>query len=410
MASNIGSQTVTLLFHTIANSLEWNKRFIDIRKIGIYTGGWLSIINNTTAQISSLICEISDGNYQVKIKTATTVNITVSSTTPYIVLRWTYTGSVTNDFMSLLAVVTPATNDVVVGKCTFDGSLHLNGFNYGDTTYSRTDPAIQDLFLKVEATGDSDLRVRIRSGRIQTASANISIADQKSDLITRPVSYSKVYLVYVNTDTGIISIDSSGTAAITPVAPNYGGKLVLAEITLASTDTSISQSKIKDVRSFINIGRDYIARRDYIQIRDTKSSQTPGGTFTHGAWRIRDLTEIASDDGGHATLLSNQITLAAGTYECAIMCPARWVNHHRARLFNISDNAVVEYGDNAHSTGADITYSTIIKKFTITTPKVLRIEHFCDQSRGVDGFGCAGSNPGDGAPEIFTTAEFWKVA
>jgi hypothetical protein len=262
MPSNTGSQKVTLLFFTPANSPEWNLRFAEIRKTGVYSGGWLSIINNTTAQISPLVCEISDGTYQVKVKTAAAVNITVNSTIPYIILRWVYTGSATNDFMSLLAVATPLVNDLVVGKCTFDGSLHLNGFTYGDTTYQRSNPAIQDLFLKVEETGDLDMRVRVRGGRIQTSSGIIFIEDQKDFyLFTPPASpNSKVYLVYIDTITGNIGVDASGTAALNPLAPDYAGKLVIAEVTLAYTDTiSIPQSKIKDVRSFITANlKEYI--------------------------------------------------------------------------------------------------------------------------------------------------------
>jgi len=74
-------------------------------------------------------------------------------------------------------------------------------------------------------------------------------------LFTLPSSNSKVYLVYVDTSNGAICIDSSGTEAVSPVAPDYKGKLVLAEVTLASTDTDITASKIKDVRPFLTSER-----------------------------------------------------------------------------------------------------------------------------------------------------------
>jgi len=250
MPADTGSQVVTILYYTAANSSIINKRFQGIRQTGIYSGGYLSVVDNTHAQISILVCEISDGTYQVRVETTSTVNLLVAVGTPYIVLRWTYTGAVT-DYMELLAVATPTTNDVVIGKCTFDGSSHLNGFSYQDTSYPRLTPNTQDLFLNVESTVDTELRVRIRAGRIQTNDCVVDIADQKSDLFVPPSSNSRIDLVYIS-DVGVITIDSSGTAAASPSAPAYKGKLVLAEVTLTVGDTNIVVSKIKDVRNFLS--------------------------------------------------------------------------------------------------------------------------------------------------------------
>jgi len=247
--ANIGNQTVTILFYRPANSSIVNKRFQGIRQTGIYSGGYLSVVDNTTAQISTLVCEISDGTYQVRIETASTVNLTVAEGTPYIVLRWAYTGTVT-DYMELLAVATPAANDLVVGKCTFVGG-NLNGFNYQDSSYPRTTPSTQDLFLKVEPTETSERRVRIRAGRIQTNSAVIDISDQKSDLFDTLASNSRIDLIYINKSTGAVEIET-GVAALNPVVPDYKGKIVLAEITLTAGYTNITASMIKDVRNFIS--------------------------------------------------------------------------------------------------------------------------------------------------------------
>ena len=252
MPANVGSQTVTLLFGARADSRTINRRFDDVRKPGIYSGGYLTVVDASNARLSTLTCEISDGTYQVKISTGATVMISVAQATPYIVLRWTYTGSTTNDFMDYQAVASPSANDLVVGKCTFTGGGALQGFNYTE----RTTPMIMDLFLKVEPTADTELRVRVRAGRVQNGKETIQIPDQKTSLFSPPSSNSRVYLVYVNRATGVISIDSSGTPAASPVAPNYAGKMVLAEVTLASTATDITASNIVDVRDFANMSYD----------------------------------------------------------------------------------------------------------------------------------------------------------
>jgi hypothetical protein len=156
-----------------------------------------------------------------------------------------YTGDETDDYMSIITTATPLANDLVVGKCTFTGGGNLQGFDYTE----RSTPNTQDLFLKVEVTGDLDLRVRVRAGRIQNGNASIIIPDQKSGLFVPPAENSRIDLVYVNVATGAITIEQ-GVSGISPFVPSYAGKLVLAEVTLQSTSTSITSDMIQDARNF----------------------------------------------------------------------------------------------------------------------------------------------------------------
>jgi len=250
MPENKGTQTVSLIHYTAATSPNVNKRHQDIRELGIYQGGRLTAVVDKSVSLSSLIAEISDGTYQVKVETTTVVSLTAVEATPYFVLRWTYTGAA-SDYMEILAVATPLTNDLVIGKCIFTGGGDLSGFNYGDTAYPRATPRTHNLFLKVEPTEDTELTVRVRAGWVQNNAAVKAVIDQKSSVFTAPSANSKVYLVYINITSGNVTIDSSGAEAASPVAPAYAGKMVLAEVTLASTSTNITASMIKDVRGFI---------------------------------------------------------------------------------------------------------------------------------------------------------------
>src|SRR5690606_24299823 len=90
-----------------------------------------------------------------------------------------------------------------------------------------------------------------------------------------------------------------------------------------------------------------IPATDYILIQDRKPDGTTGGTFTAGSWQTRDLNTEVVDTGNHATLSSNQITLAAGTYRVRAIAPARAVNNHRARFQNVSDGTTAAMGSNA---------------------------------------------------------------
>lgn len=149
---------------------------------------------------------------------------------------------------------------------------------------------------------------------------------------------------------------------------------------------------------------------DYIHIRDEKAQNTSGGTFTSGAWRTRDLNTEVSDTGGLATLSSNQITLQPGTYRCLISAPAYSVDRHQARLYNITDSTVTLLGTSEfsqaittnpdHSTNKSI----ITGRFTLTSAKVIEVQHRCQTTYATYGFGIMSNL----STEIYTIAEFWR--
>ena len=243
MPDNIGNQTITIKYHDPVESPIGNRIGLGVRKVGIYTGGYLTKVNDTTVTLSTFSCEISDGTYQIYGTTGSTVNITVAVATPYVCLRWIYTGSETADYIDFIVTNTPASNDIIVGKCIFAGST-LTGFDYS----KRTNPLIMDLFLKVEPTSPTSMKVRIRAGKINYGTANYDIIDQESSAFSAPGTGSRIDVVYVDTD-GTIKV-FTGVAGGSPSAPDYNNKIVLAEITIASTDTEITASMIKDVRAF----------------------------------------------------------------------------------------------------------------------------------------------------------------
>lgn len=250
MPDNIGGQKITLLYRTVANSAEVNRRFMDIRQLGIYKGGYLQVVNASTAKLSKLVCEISNGIHQVRgeITDAFVENLTMVKTNrEYVVLRWEYLGD-TSDYMEIETVKNPLPNDLIVGKGIFDGSGNLTEFTYEE----RSTPNTQDLFLKVEApdsTMVNKMKVSVRAGRIQTNAGMEQINDQltPSAFTHSGGGLTEYGLVYV-TSSGVIQIvNASGNTSI----PLYNGKLVLAVVALKSTDTVITQDMILDVRNWI---------------------------------------------------------------------------------------------------------------------------------------------------------------
>lgn len=142
----------------------------------------------------------------------------------------------------------------------------------------------------------------------------------------------------------------------------------------------------------------------YACVVDTKAQNTDGGGFTQGVWRTRDITAERADTDNICTIAANQITLVAGTYRCLISAPAVGVDAHQTRLQNITDGVTLLAGTSEDQGGVDSGRSFIVGRFILAAVKVLEVQHQCQTTRAVDGFGEA-CNFGE---EIYTMAEFWR--
>lgn len=144
---------------------------------------------------------------------------------------------------------------------------------------------------------------------------------------------------------------------------------------------------------------------------DSKTAGSSGGTFTLGAWRQRDLNTIVFDPSSIVSVSSNQFTLGAGKYLVRVRAPAASVNGHMARLYNVTDSAVVNYGssENTQDNVADVvtTWSTVIAYVNIAGSKTFRVEHFAEKTFSTSGFGQTAST---GAAETYTQVEIVKLS
>lgn len=140
---------------------------------------------------------------------------------------------------------------------------------------------------------------------------------------------------------------------------------------------------------------------EVVVLQDQKAQNTAGGTFTSGAWQTRTLNTEVVDTGGRCTLASNEFTLTAGTYRYRIFAPAWKVNRHQARLFNVTDAVVVQYGTSLYASAVGDTqnFSVIEGEFTIATSKAFRVEHRCATTVASQGFGVESNL----ATEVYTT-------
>ena len=249
-----GTQDATYNYYEEATARNFNKRMLAKLNPGIYSGGYLTRVSDIEVTMAVADIEIGDGTYQVSIKTSAAATInnstldggTILSSTPVIVLRWTSALTAVNYFEihALANVAAAQANDVIVGKINFTGSTIVD-FDYTDRTRIDT----LSSFLKVEVTPETELRVQLRAGRIQNSIASVFVPDQKVGLFTNPASpNSRIDLVYIDSD-GTPTI-LQGTQAVSPSAPSYGNRLVVAEVTIAHDASNIVAVNISDARIF----------------------------------------------------------------------------------------------------------------------------------------------------------------
>lgn len=148
----------------------------------------------------------------------------------------------------------------------------------------------------------------------------------------------------------------------------------------------------------------------YVLIRDVQAAGTNGQGITSGDWVTRVLNEETSDVDGIATLGSNQIVLSAGTYLCRIYVPGYKVEGHKSRLQNVTAPETVLLGSAAMTSTGFIyvlTHSMVIGRFTIVAGQSLEVQHQVQLTNDTNGGGFPSNF---GVSEIYTMAEFWKIA
>jgi hypothetical protein len=139
---------------------------------------------------------------------------------------------------------------------------------------------------------------------------------------------------------------------------------------------------------------------------DQKTLGTDGGTFTSGAWRVRDLnTTIANTDTTNIALGTNEFTLQTGNYyiQWQAIAGAPNMSAHQSGLHDAS--SFVQMGKsmrNWTATGDSCGFARV----TPGSATTYTIQHQCQTTTSTTGFGWAA----DFAVEIYTVVEIFKEA
>jgi len=235
MPADNGTQTVTIKYGDRIDSSIVNARHIGIHPTGIYKGGYFHFtLDDTNIYVEPLVCEITDGTYQVKVETSARSDAIAIVATKYVVLRWAYTGAAAADYMSfaLVDLAGILTNDLVVGLVACTGGK-IKSVSYP----VRSTPNLPHVALRVEPNQPTvSSSVVIRRGNAYLSNGLKDVPETIKNLAA--YSGSTIYL-YLDENTGSIEV---GTSAA------YVNRLILAEIDVSA---SISESDITDKRAYI---------------------------------------------------------------------------------------------------------------------------------------------------------------
>ena len=137
--TNFGTQTITFDYKQTGTAKGFNKLNYKLFPAGIYKGGLITRKNATTATIATLTLFIEDSavGLGARIETASSIDITISEATPYIIARFIWSDVETNymDFF-VKASGDILTTDIILGKGNYIGGVLQSTFLYTERTIS----------------------------------------------------------------------------------------------------------------------------------------------------------------------------------------------------------------------------------------------------------------------------------
>ncbi len=187
------------------------------------------------------------------------------------------------------------------------------------------------------------------------------------------------------------------------------------------TDTGAAQyTGFADIRADLGYSVTEVSLKAYastpgagteaIHVQDRKPSSTNGGAAAAG-WNLqRALNTLISNNIAGASLVSDQITLPAGTYDISGSAPATIVDRHQMRLYDVTNTATLVVGTAEFCDNADLiqTRTLISGRFVLAGVTTVRVDHYTELAEGTGiGLGVAAST---GELEVYTNIKITKVA
>jgi len=247
----------------------------------------------------------------------------------------------------------------------------------------------------------------IASGSVEAKRANHLIAAQTSttdDLANiTTASVSDFTRLFIKPDSGdTITVKDTATGA---------GEIHLqnnADFVMSGNMSLLLERRGAD---WYELSRDEPILPAILQYQEQQTSGTTGPAYTAGAWRKVPLNTEVLDAGGHGSVASDQVTLAAGTYEArgrAVIYYNGAGGLARLRIYNAGDSAVIGQGvqNQAGDTAVQVAHTLEVESyFTLTASKAIELQIYPKT-----GAGTAVPALTTGEVEVYAELYFRKVA
>ncbi len=145
-------------------------------------------------------------------------------------------------------------------------------------------------------------------------------------------------------------------------------------------------------------------------VQDQKTSGTAGGTSAATTWTTHTLNTKVADTGGNCSLLSNQVTLPAGTYRVTGWAQGTQNSGFKIRLRNVTGSTTLVVGGNAYANASAqyaVTTAIIDGRFTVAASQALELQYYAAGGVATVGLGAAVTS---GEVEIYASLTFEKEA
>ena len=265
-----------------------------------------------------------------------------------------------------------------------------------------------------DAKSQGDDHIRLLKSTVKATFPNVTgaVTATHTELNTVTAKAAKAGDTYTGTH------DLSGATSVLVPTPTLSGQAATKgyadALSIASGNVPVggSAGQVLAKNSATNYDTVWVDKGlPYLKVSDQKASGTAGGTsLAADITQVRTLNTVETNTISGASLASNTITLPAGTYSYRVSAPHYNGSSHKAFLYNSTDASYTGIGTSEYcaSGGATASTSSIVTgQFTIAASKDFKVRHFTTTAFASGGLGPAVSS---GQVEVFTVAEFWKVA
>ena len=206
-----------------------------------------------------------------------------------------------------------------------------------------------------------------------------------------------------NSGTSNIVLGSSGQVTIagdlTPSKLKFGSDAAgdiayyngTQYVTLAPAGASktLKMNSSNNAPEWVTVAASATAFTSYAVFWDQKANNTQGGTASSGSWQVRELNQ-ETDPDGIASVSTNVVTVAAGSYLFKWRCPAYDCNEHQSALYDVTNTTRYPgTGSYANASETHNDYSEGIVRLTLSGSTEVRLEHQVNTTSGGNGWGTA---------------------